>query len=274
MKNIGNKNTFFMIGNSLAVIFSIIVNALANILPINGKNTGGLSDNIPNLFVPTGLTFAIWGVIYLLIILFMLYQINDIIIKKKDVDYVGKIGFYFMLASIANIIWIFMWHYEKVALSILPMLVLLISLLMIYERLEIGKIKISFKEKMFIHLPISVYISWITVATIANITALLVTIGWDGFGLSEQLWTMLVLIIAALITIIIIITRKDYACSLVVIWALLGITIKRLSSDIYYGVQTVIAYTAAACIIIIAVTILIMFFYTQRQKSKILKTAH
>jgi benzodiazapine receptor len=259
-----NKNTLFVIGNSLAVIFTIIVNALANILPINGKNTGELSDKIPNLFVPAGLTFAIWGVIYVLIILFMLYQINDVIIKKKDSDYVGKIGFYFMLASLANIIWIFMWHYEQVTLSILPMLVLFISLLMIYQRLEIGKTKTSLKEKMFIHTPISVYIGWITVATIANVTAVLVVNKAGDLLLGEMAWTMLVIFVATFITVLILKNRNDIAYSLVIIWALLGIILKRFKVN-----QSLeIAYTAGVCIIIIAVTILIMFYMHNSKTTK------
>ncbi len=269
-----NKNILFVIGNSLAVIFTIIVNALANILPINDKNTGELSDAIKNLFVPAGLTFAIWGVIYILIILFMLYQINDVIIKKKDADYVGKIGFYFMLASLANIIWIFMWHYEQVTLSILPMLVLFISLLMIYLRLEIGKTKNSLKEKMFIHIPISVYIGWITVATIANVTAFLVVNNAGDLLLGEMAWTILVIIVATFITVLILKNRNDIAYSLVVTWALLGIAIKRFSPEVIngverYGVQNEIAYTAVACIIIIAATISIMLFMS---KKKIVKS--
>ena len=240
------------IGNISAVILTIIVNGLANILPIGGKNTGELSDNIPNLFVPAGITFAIWGVIYILIIMFAIYLAKDLFKKEKTTKpFLEKISFYFILASLANIIWIFLWHYEQVLLSLLAMVLLFFSLLMIYLRLNIGIEKVSSKEKWFIHLPISVYIGWITVATIANVTAVLVTINWDGFGISEEIWTMLVIIVAAIVTIFMLVKRKDWQYSTVIIWALLGIYLKRIADDPIYGLQTQIAYTAAIGIIVI-----------------------
>ena len=242
------------IGNIIAVIITIIVNGLANLLPIGGKNTAELSDNIPNLFVPAGITFSIWGIIYLLIILFAIYLAKDLFKKEKTTKpFLEKTSFFFILASIANIVWIFLWHYEQVILSLLAMLVLFASLLVMYLRLNIGKEEVSLKEKLFIHVPISVYLGWITVATIANITAVLVTIGWDGFGVGEEIWTMLVMIVAAIITILMLIKRKDYAYNTVIIWALFGIYLKRMTNDPIYGLQTQIAYTAVIAIIIILI---------------------
>ena len=247
--------------NFIAVILTIAVNSLANILPINGKYTGELSDKIPNLFVPSGITFAIWGVIYLLLILFAIYQSRDFIKKEKiEMPYLTKITPFFLLASTANIIWIFLWHYEQVGLSLLAMIVLLISLIAIYLKLNIGEEQVSLKEKMLIHVPFSVYLGWITVATIANITAWLVTIGWDGFGISEVTWTIIVLCVATLITLIILYKRKDISYSLVIIWALLGIVIKRIQD------QTEIATTAIIAIILIIIVIIgiIIFKYYKK----------
>jgi hypothetical protein len=256
------------VGNIVAVILTIIVNSLANILPIGGKYTGELSDNIPNLFVPAGLTFSIWGIIYVLIIIFAVYLAKDLFKKEKTTKpFLEKISYFFILASVANIIWIFLWHYEQIFLSLLAMLLLFVSLLIIYLRLNIGIEKVSFKEKLFVHVPISVYIGWITVATIANVTALLVTIGWDGFGISEEIWTMLLIIIATILTILILVKRKDYAYSAVIIWALLGIYLKRIADDAIYGLQTQIAYTAAIAIIVLLIIAAISAF-TQYSKKK------
>ena len=142
------------IGNIIAAILTIIVNALANILPIAGKYTGELSDNIPNLFVPAGITFAIWGVIYILIILFSVYLAKDLFKKEKETKpFLEKISIFFILASLANIIWIFLWHYEQIILSLLAMLLLFVSLLAIYLRLNIGLEKVKIKDKLFIHIP-------------------------------------------------------------------------------------------------------------------------
>jgi hypothetical protein len=259
------------IGNIIAVIVTIIVNGLANLLPIAGKNTGELSDSIPNLFVPAGITFAIWGIIYVLIILFAIYLSRDLFKKPKTTTpFLEKISYYFLLASVANITWIFLWHYEQILLSLFAMLVLFGSLLVLFLRLNIGKENVSLNEKLFIHVPISVYIGWITVATIANITAVLVTIGWDGFGVSEEIWTMLVMIIVALITILILIKRKDLAYCAVIIWALIGIYLKRMTFDPIYGLQTQIAYTAVIVIVIILIVIALTTFL-QYSKNTLLK---
>jgi hypothetical protein len=247
--------SLLQVGNILVVIITIIVNGLANILPIGGKYTGELSDAIPNLFVPAGITFAIWGIIYILIIIFAIYLARDLFKKEKITKPIlEKCSFFFILANGANIIWIFLWHYEQVVLSLLAMLMLFFSLLFIYLKLNIGRENVSMKEKLFVHIPISVYLGWITIATIANVTAVLVTSGWDGFGINEQMWTTLILIVATILTVLILITRKDYSYSAVVIWALLGIFLKRIAVDPIYEIQTQIAYTAAIAIIIIVIT--------------------
>jgi hypothetical protein len=242
-----SKKKILIIGNTIAVFATIIINALANIIPIGGNYTADISDNIPNLFVPAGLTFAIWGVIYVLILLFAGYQLADLFGKiETKSDYINKISFWFILASIGNIVWIFLWHYEQILLSMIPILVLFISLLMTYLRLNIGKSDASKKERYFIHLPISVYLGWLTVATIANATAVLVTLDVGGLILGEVLWTILVIVVAMIITLLVIYQRYDVGYSLVIIWALLGIVIKQ-----YESYQQIVL-TAAVSIVIIA----------------------
>ena len=256
------------IGNIIAVIMTIVVNGLANVLPIGGKYTGELSDNIPNLFVPAGITFSIWGIIYILITIFAIYLAKDLLKKEKLTQtFLEKISYFFILASLANIIWIFLWHYEQVILSLIAMIILFISLLIIYLRLKIGMEKVSTKDKLFVHVPIRVYIGWITVATIANVTAVLVTINWDGFGISPEVWTILVLIVATIITMLVIIKRKDYAFSAVIIWAFIGIYLKRIQDDPIYGVQNQIAYTAIIVIIIIVILDVISAFLHHSKKN-------
>jgi len=258
---------FLQVGNIIAVILTIVINGLANILPIGGKYTAEISDSIPNLFVPAGLTFAIWGIIYVLIILFAVYLAKDLFKKEKlTKPFLEKISYFFILANLANIIWIFLWHYEQILLSLLPMIVLFVSLLLIYLRLNIGLEKIKIKEKMFVHIPISVYFGWITVATIANVTALLVKLNWDGFGISEEIWTMLLIIITAIITILIVVKRKDYAYTAVIIWALIGVYIKRTTYDAIYGFQNNIAYTALIAIFVILIVAAISIFLKYYKK--------
>ena len=224
--------TFFSLINLLGFIGMVMVNGLANALPLNNKTTGELSDQYPNLFVPTGLTFSIWGVIYLLLAVFIVYQIIFTFQKNKQQDsFLEKIGMLFFISSVANAAWIFAWHYEFIFLSFLIIITLLAALIGIYVRLDIGKSTASNKEKYLVHLPFSVYLGWISIATIANITALLVHIGWNRFGLSEEFWTVVVLIVGIALALKILFDRKDIFYALVVNWAFLGILIKRLVSD-------------------------------------------
>ncbi len=215
------------IGNITGIIATITVNALANILPINGRMTGELSDLYPNLFVPAGLTFAIWGVIYLLMVVFAADQASRIFRPTGD-RATGIIGGWFILSCLANIGWIFAWHYEQVFLSLVAMVVLLVSLLTIYVRLGIGRSRVDGREVWTTHLLMSLYLGWISVATIANVTAWLVDIGWDRFGLGEVFWTSAVVIVGAGLALAMLFDRKDVGYALVVIWAFAGIVIKRL----------------------------------------------
>jgi len=216
--------------NLLGFLGTVAVNALANILPINNITTGALSDLYPNLFVPTGLTFAIWGLIYVLLGIFVIYPLIPSVRRDpQKVDFVQKIGPLFFISCLANIGWIFAWHYQILPLSLIFMLILLGCLLFIYLRLNVGKSETTRAERYFAHLPFSVYLGWITIATIANVTALLVNTNWNTWGLGEQFWAVAVIIVGIAIALSMLFTRKDIYYSLVVDWALLGILLKRLS---------------------------------------------
>ena len=218
--------------NLIGFLGTIVVNGLANALPLNNKTTGELSDQYPNLFVPTGLTFSIWGVIYILLAIFVIYGL--IISVKNNTQktaFIENIGILFFISSLANIGWIFAWHYEILPLSLVLMLVILGSLITIYLRLRIGKSDSTLSERYLVHLPFSVYLGWITIATIANVTAVLVDINWNTFGLGEQFWAVAVIIVGIAIALSILFTRKDIFYCLVVDWAFLGILLKRLADS-------------------------------------------
>ena len=253
-----DRKKLLQVGNLIGVILTVIINVLANALPLNGKGTGELSDQYPNLFVPAGLIFAIWGVIYVFLFAFGFYQAKDLFKKEKeDLPVVDKINYWFLLASAANILWIFMWHYEFIVLSLLAMLILLGSLIMIYLKLNIGRSELSGKAKWCINVNFSIYLGWITVATIANVTAVLVSASWDGFGLSEPIWTIIVIVVATLITGLVIFLRKDVAYSLVVLWAFLGIIIKRLDPVQIPHLEIVIT-TIVCSVVIVGLLLLIL----------------
>jgi hypothetical protein len=262
------KKRLLQIGNILAVIITILINVIAVILPLNGKTTQELSDNLPNLFVPAGLTFSIWGIIYILWIIFAIYQARDLF-KKEEIDmpFLQKITFLFILSSIANSAWIFLWHYEYVGLSLLMMIILLVSLLTIYTRLNIGRSIGSMAERLCIYVPFSVYLGWITVATIANITAFLVSVNWDGFGISELNWTIIIIAVATLLTILMLALRKDIAFSLVVLWAFFGIWMKRTTPP-NTTIDVNVATTITIAIIFIVIGILAVIGYRMISKNK------
>jgi hypothetical protein len=238
--------------NLLGYLGTVIVNGLANALPINNKTTGELSDMYPNLFVPAGLTFSIWGLIYLLLAIFVIYELV-IAIKKNNQDssFIQKIGFLFFISCLANIGWIFAWHYQIVALSLVLILVMLACLLGIYLQLRIGKSEATNAEKYMVHLPFSIYLGWITIATIANVTALLVDVNWNNFGLGEQFWAILVIIVGIGIALAVLFTRRDIFYTLVVDWALLGILLKRLSTP-EIPAQSVIIVTIIGLVLLTA----------------------
>lgn len=207
-----------------SVIMTIVINALANALPFNGKNTGAISDNFKVLFVPAGYVFAIWGVIYIGWIAFAIYQFLP---SQRESQRQRRVGYLFALTGVANSVWLFLWHYEQFVLTIIVMISLLSLLIAIYLRLDIGRAKISNVERWCVDIPVSVYLGWITVATIANATSVLDYIKWNGWGIAPDVWTIIMLIATLLIASAMIFTRHDAAFLIVIIWAVIGIAIKQ-----------------------------------------------
>ncbi len=244
-----NRLLSLSILNLIGFLGTVVVNGLANALPLNNKTTGELSDQYPNLFVPAGLTFSIWGVIYILLAIFVIYGlIISIKNNTQKTAFIENIGILFFISSLANIGWIFAWHYEILAMSLILMLVILGSLITIYLRLRIGKSDSTLSERYLVHLPFSVYLGWITIATIANVTAVLVDINWNTFGLGEQFWAVAVIIVGITIALSVLFTRKDIFYCLVVDWALLGILLKRLADST--PVQSVIIISIIGMVLV------------------------
>ena len=227
--------------NAAGFLITVIVNAMANIVKFNGKTTAEVSDAIPTLFAPAGYVFVIWGLIYALLAVFAVYQGLP---RNRERNFISKIGYLFVLGSLANVSWLFLWHYGQISLSVLPMLVLFGSLAAIYLRIDIGKSDEPMVERLCVHLPFSVYLGWITVASIANVAAALKAAAWDGFGISEVTWTAIVIAVALVITLIVIFKRKDIAYAAVIVWALVGIMNKQVA------VQEVALAASASAIVL------------------------
>lgn len=264
-----NKVVFQLL-NIIGVISTVLINYLSNWLTLNGNTVGSVSDSIPNLFAPAGITFSIWGIIYSLLFAFMVYQGRDIFASTKvEMPFLHKIGYFFFLSNLANIGWIFAWLYESYLLSLVLMLAIFITLLMIYLRLEIAlpNSEVTKNERWLVQLPFSVYLGWITVATIANTTAVLVVTRGPGntqlLGIGDATWTILVILIGALIGGLTVFRRNDIAYGLVIIWAYLGIVIKR-SNPAFPPQPTIILTTWAS---IIAIGAIISFIVWSMMKT-------
>ncbi|MBN1138637.1 MAG: tryptophan-rich sensory protein [Anaerolineae bacterium] len=219
-----NKNSVRQAVNVLATLLTLVVNGLANALPLNGKTTGEVSDSIGNYFVPAGYVFSIWGLIYLALIAFTIYQALP---AQRDNPLLKRVGYLYALSCLANSAWIFFWHYEQFAWTLVVMVVLLLSLIAIYLRVGIGRRRVSNVDKWFVQVPFSIYLGWITVATVANVTALLVNLQWNGWGLDPRAWAVIMVIAAAAIASAVSVTRGDIGYVLVIVWAFIGIVVRQ-----------------------------------------------
>lgn len=220
--------------NIIGFISVIIVNYQAVNLPIWGMTTGQLSDLYPNLFTPAGFTFSIRGLIYLAIFGFVIWQMVDFA-KKKSLGITKKVWIRFLLSCLANIGWIFARHFQQVFLSVLIMLAFLVILIVLASKIQLGKKLWTWKEKLLVQVPFSLYLWWISVATIANVSTWLVHIGRGMRGQSPFFWTMLVIIVATLLALLALWKKYNIIFALVVVRAFVGIIFKTLWATVVYN---------------------------------------
>jgi hypothetical protein len=237
----------------LTVTYLVMVatNYLANALPLNGRETGEVSDFYDNLFTPAGITFSIWGLIYALLAIHILYQwglFHET--GRQNGPLLRKVGILFSLSSLANTVWVFAWHYDQILLSTLIIITMLVLLATIAVTLRDAAL--SMREQWLVRLPFSVYFGWLTVATVANITVWLVSIGWDGFGIDNQVWAVIVVALAAAIGTLTMLRNRDIAYGLVLLWAFTGILIKHTTPEGWAGAYPAVIGTVIACLLVFA----------------------
>lgn len=238
------KDTWRQIIVIVTFLLTVTVNGLANALPLNGQLTGEISDSFNVVFVPAGYVFSIWGLIYLALAGFTVYHSLP---AQKTNPLMRKIGYLFAFSNLANAAWIYFWHYNYFVVTLILMLILLALLITIYLRLDIGRKKYSTVEKWLVTVPFSIYLGWITVATIANLTAVLKDLGWNGFGISGQIWTIVLLAAAVIISALMSFTRRDIAYNLVLVWAFIGIGMKWMG---VYSDVVISSYVAAGLVLV------------------------
>jgi hypothetical protein len=262
-KNTGKgSSTGLVILHIISFLFMIAVNVLAEVLPLNGKTTGEISDLYPNLFTPAGITFSIWSVIYIFLAGFIIFQATALLKKghpsRKKIQ---SISLLFILTCLANAAWMVSWHYRLVTLSVSIMIVLLLSLIMIHEKLHLSLPWKPLNDKLWLDVPFSLYLGWITIATIANISAMLVDLEWNGAGLSETFWTVIMIAAGTLAGLLMIYLKNNVIFALVGVWAFYGIYLKK-PNDFTNN-------SALACMGTLALFILINSLYRNRKSSAV-----
>lgn len=214
------KVAFHQIITGLVTLATIGINILANALPLNGLNTGQISDRFEIYFVPAGYVFSIWGLIYVGLLIYTVYQALP---AQRDNPLLRKIAPLYWLSGLANSIWIFFWHFEVFTWTILWMALILVSLLLIHRNLS----KIEGFIKWAVKLPFSIYLGWISVAMIANASQWLDYKQWGGWGLEPAMWAVIMLGVASLLGVLMAFRENDAAYGLVLIWAFLGIVVSQ-----------------------------------------------
>ena len=253
--------TILPIANGIALILTIVINYLFNTGIINGNTMATISDKYSNFFTPAGYAFSIWGLIYLGLLGFLFYTGRSLI-TKKDMDVVVfEIGWLFVLSCIANSLWVVTWLYDYTGISVLIMIFLLFCLLKIIVNTRMELDHHPFRKYLFIFWPFALYSGWISVALIANIAAWLTKINWDGWGLTEFTWTVIMICIAGVVNIFMISTRNLREYGAVGIWALIAIAVANRSGDGSVSVM----YACYAVAFVIFVFILVNAFKSRRR---------
>lgn len=226
-----------------ALALVLLFNYLSNALPFNGLTQGDLGELYPVLLTPATYVFSIWGLIYLALIAFIIYQALP---GSRDNPLVKAVGILFAVSSLFNILWLFAWHYQRIGWSMIIMLLLLATLIVIYLRIGAVTREKSIYERFLVKYTFSLYLGWISAATLVNFNALLYDIGWLGTGGGGIFFTMLMILVAGLVALAVFYLRKDYIYAAVFVWALIGIGVRH-GTDIV--ILTIVAWLAAAAIL-------------------------
>lgn len=225
-------------GNILAFALVIVVNVLANSLPLGGQTTGQVSATYSSLFTPAGYVFSIWGLIYAGLTAFIVYQALP---AQRSNPRLAAVQIAFVANCVANAVWLFLWHYDLIAASLVVMIVILVTLVWIYRALDIGRSNVTSAERWLVHMPFSLYTAWITVATIANLSSVQTARGWVGLGLDEMVWTVIKIAVAGAIAATVLFRRRDIVYVLVVVWAGAGIAVKQAATPMVAGAAMTLA---------------------------------
>jgi hypothetical protein len=247
--------------NLVFFLVHLVPSQLTQFKLINDQTIGDVSDKYPTLFTPAGITFSIWGVIYLALTAFCIYHLIKAYRENAQHEAnqdINSLGYLFILNNIATGAWTLAWVYEQLLLSVILMLVQLITLIAINLRLNIYNPTRSAAAKWFTQFPLSIYFGWICIATVANISSVLVGLQWNGLGLDPAYWAIIMIVAATLITLFLILNRRNPFIGLVTIWALYGIILKH--QQLALPQSSDIITTAWVGLGLLAVAVLLQFY--------------
>ncbi|HEY1013671.1 MAG TPA: TspO/MBR family protein [Herpetosiphonaceae bacterium] len=219
-----NRDIVRQAGVVIGLVATLTVNALANILPLNGQTSGEISDRFPSRFTPAGYVFSIWSLIYVGLIAFAVWQALP---AQRENPLLRRIGWPFVVSCGFNCAWLFAWHYNQLPISEILIIGLLVTLIVIYVRIRQAGPPASNAERWLGRAPFSLYLGWLTVATVANTSILLYASGWNGFGVSAETWAVALLVVGLAITAFISWRAADPLYALVIVWAYAGIVVKQ-----------------------------------------------
>ena len=241
------KDLLRQIVNVVATIITVIFNVFST--TIFGRSVGEISDQHPVLITPAGYAFAIWGIIYAGLIAFAIYQALP---AQRTNPRLRRIGYYYVVSCIGNVAWEYVWLHEQINLSLIMMFVIFVSLLLIYLRVDINRENVSTAESWCVNAPFGLYLGWITVASIVNVSVVLVQIGWNGFGMSPVTWTILLLCVALAIGLFVGWRCRDIVYLAVFAWSFIAILIKNAGSTAITMVAIVLTVITCVAMIVIA----------------------
>jgi translocator protein len=217
------RKVALQLGNILAFVVTLIVNGLSNTTLIGGRTTADISNLYPTLITPAGYVFAIWGIIYALLFLFVVYQALP---SQRSNPFQQKMNGLFILSCAFNVAWLFLWQNNYVTYSLILIVAFAVTLEEIHRRLRKSN-SASLKEWAFVRLPFSVYFGWLTIATFANLAVAMSAAGWVTWQASDVAVGIVLLLVALAIVLCVVLARKDIAYGLVAIWALVGIAVNQ-----------------------------------------------
>ncbi|MEJ8803299.1 hypothetical protein [Pontibacter sp. H249] len=255
--------------NTLFFLLHLVPSQLTQLEVFNNQTIGDVSAKYPALFTPAGITFSIWGLIYLGLLAFCIFHLikafKEPVSHETNVD-LQRLGFLFMANNLATGAWTIAWVNEWLVISAVLILIQLATLLAMHLRLNIFDTSRSAASRWLTQVPLSLYFGWIIIATVANISSALVGLGWDGFGLSEGLWTTLMIIAATLIVMFVVFSRSNPFIGLVGIWALYGIILKHREIRVEESPQIITtAWVGLAVLALVVVLVFIRYGKSVRQ---------